>query len=76
MLVVSCAEASRDKNVTIPGDFIIGAMFPLTTAENCGQDIVDQNGIQNLEALIFSLKKVNKEILHDISKYSFRYVSD
>ena len=55
-------------NVT--GDFIIGAMFPihnLIGGGKCGRALNDQDGIQNLEALLYSLKIANTEILGDIN---------
>ena len=62
-------EEMRDAFVNITGDFIIGAMFPihnLVGGGKCGYDINDQDGIQNLEALLFSLDIVNENILREI----------
>ena len=56
--------------VNITGDFIIGAMFPihnLIGGGKCGNLLNDQDGIQNLEALLYSLKKANTDILGDIN---------
>ena len=60
-------EEMRDAFVNITGDFIIGAMFPvhnLIGGGKCGYTINDQDGIQNLEALLFSLEKANEDILN------------
>lgn len=72
VLTTSRVLASADTEaVIIPGNFTIGAIFPihaLTEKGSCGQTLNDQSGIQNLEAMIFSLKQANKLILGDIGK--------
>ena len=63
-------EGTENAFVNVTGDFIIGAMFPihkLIGGGKCGREINDQDGIQNLEALLYSLKIANSEILADIN---------
>lgn len=72
VLTISRALASTDiEAVKIPGNFTIGAIFPihtLTEKGSCGKSLNDHSGIQNLEAMIFSLKQANELILKDIGK--------
>lgn len=59
--------------VNVTGDILIGAMFPLHNLgdENkCGSGISDQAGMQNLEAFLYSLDKVNQELFNDVGEWS------
>nr|XP_022336894.1 metabotropic glutamate receptor 6-like [Crassostrea virginica]XP_022336895.1 metabotropic glutamate receptor 6-like [Crassostrea virginica] len=53
-------QASEKKQLRIDGDFIVGALFPIHDCRN-GQ-INEQDGIQILEAAVFALEEVNKEL--------------
>ncbi|XP_052759954.1 metabotropic glutamate receptor 3-like [Mya arenaria] len=60
------SQQTNNQKVDIRGDFLIGALFPIHNLHEggtCGHVIQDQSGIQNLEALLFALNKVNTEIL-------------
>lgn len=64
------APSMQDTFVNITGDFLIGAMFPvhnLGGGGKCGSLVKDQDGIQNLEAMLYSLKLANARILADIN---------
>lgn len=55
------------EKVSKSGDMILGAIFAvhnLGEGDSCGKGISDQLGFQRLEAFLFSLKKVNNEILN------------
>lgn len=65
-LHVCFIQATEVLKVNVTGDVILGAVFPvhaLGAGDECGTEINDQIGIQNLEALLFSLDKVNEDVL-------------
>lgn len=53
-------QASEKEQLRIDGDFMVGALFPIHDCRN-GQ-INEQDGIQILEAAVFALEEVNKEL--------------
>jgi hypothetical protein len=55
-----CRQIST-KEVRIPGDFVLGALFPIHYSENrlCTSLVNEQDGIQILEAAVFALREVN-----------------
>lgn len=69
VLTMATLTNAETLKVNVTGDVIIGAMFPvhvLGDGDQCGSEINDQNGLQNLEALLFALDKVNREILNNL----------
>ncbi|KAL4221390.1 hypothetical protein ACF0H5_019648 [Mactra antiquata] len=66
VLIIPVNGLTEIEHVNIDGDFILGALFPIHTLGSsgiCGPDIDDQNGIQNLEAFLYSRTKANNEVL-------------
>ena len=53
-------QDSEREQLQIDGDFMVGALFPIHDCRN-GQ-INEQDGIQILEAAVFALDEVNKEL--------------
>lgn len=72
LFLTSCdSNLQATKHVNITGDFIIGAMFPihsLVGGAQCGLGINDEDGIQNLESLLFSLEEANKHVLSEVGE--------
>lgn len=56
-----CCGQISGKEVLIPGDFLLGALFPIHYSESrfCTSRINEQDGIQILEAAVFALREVN-----------------
>ncbi|XP_061166304.1 metabotropic glutamate receptor 8-like [Saccostrea echinata] len=54
------------KEVHIPGDFVLGALFPIHDSKDgkCTPQVNEQDGIQILEATIFALREVNASLTH------------
>ncbi|XP_072038788.1 metabotropic glutamate receptor 8-like [Amphiura filiformis] len=50
-----------DGNVQLPGNIMLGGLFPVHEGaiNGCGQ--VDQSGYQRLEAMVYALKKINED---------------
>lgn len=59
------------QKVNVSGDILLGAMFGVHNigeGDSCGVGISEQIGLQNLEAFLFALDKVNNEILNKTGK--------
>ncbi|XP_061166350.1 metabotropic glutamate receptor 8-like [Saccostrea echinata] len=59
-----CFALKSVKEVYIPGDFVLGALFPIHDSKDgiCTPQVNGQDGIQILEATIFALTEVNDHL--------------
>ena len=55
-------KKQKHKVLVIPGDIIFGGLFPIheQDANGCGGQVDPERGIHRLEALLFTLDKINK----------------
>lgn len=74
--LINCLTTSRHTVAAIPGDLVLGALFPVHHAPGAKQaqfrlcgDIREQYGIQRIEAAFQTIDKINadKEILPNIT---------
>ena len=62
---MSLVSALPSQYLTYPGDIMLGGLFPIHKrgeAGPCGA-IQDEDGIQPLEALLFTLDEINRFVL-------------
>ncbi|XP_018497554.1 metabotropic glutamate receptor 3 [Galendromus occidentalis] len=52
------------RSANLPGDIMLGALFPIHEANSsfeCGRIQIEDEGVQQLEALLYTIKKINED---------------
>lgn len=62
----TATDYANGKLIRIPGDIILGGIFPMHEHESANRDypcgaIKEEKGIQRLEAMLFAIDQINKD---------------